>query len=54
MPILLLNIAAFQVRLWEKELRLASVHLAGERMIRYVGENNEVISGTIRPEQIKS
>lgn len=51
---LLLNIAAFQVRLWEKELRLASVHLAGERIIRYVGENNEVISGTIRPEQIKS
>lgn len=51
---LLLNIAAFQVRLWEKELRLASVHLAGERMIRYVGENNEVIAGSIRPEQIKS
>lgn len=51
---LLLNIAAFQVRLWEKELRLASVHLTGERKIRYVGENNEIIASTITPDQIKS
>jgi hypothetical protein len=40
---------------WKKELRLCAVHYESQgRLIRVTGENNETISETFKPDQIKS
>jgi hypothetical protein len=39
---------------WQLELQLLSVHLTQEKAIRLVGEDNEVISTTLKPEHLTS
>lgn len=51
---LLMALAAFWRDIWQLELQLLSVHLTAEKALRLVGDDNEIISLTLKPEHLTS